>query len=57
MALEFKSDFFSPNILATQLRTGKSPVVGYIKNNTFFIDLKAIIPGQEKTLAGAILEI
>jgi L-seryl-tRNA(Ser) seleniumtransferase len=57
IALEFKSDSFSPNILATQLRAGKSPVVGYIKNNTFFIDLKAIIPGQEKTLAGAILEI
>ena len=57
MALQFKSTFLSPNDLAFQFRNGKNPVVGYINNNTFFIDLKAIIPGQEKTLAGAILEI
>ena len=57
MALKFKSDSFSPNTLASKFRNGKNPVVGYINNNNFFIDLKAIIPGQEKILAEAILEI
>tara|TARA_B110000467_G_scaffold163744_1_gene190547 strand:+ start:2540 stop:3910 length:1371 start_codon:yes stop_codon:yes gene_type:complete len=57
MALKFKSNSLSSNTLASQFRNGKNPVVGYINNNTFFIDLKAIIPGQEKTLARAILEI
>ena len=57
MALKFKSDSFSPNILSYKFRNGKNSVVGYINNNTFFIDLKAIIPGQEKILVEAILEI
>ena len=57
MALKFKCDSFSPNILSSKFRNGKNSVVGYINNNTFFIDLKAIIPGQEKILVEAILEI
>jgi L-seryl-tRNA(Ser) seleniumtransferase len=57
IALKFKSESFTPNFLAYQFRNGINPVVGYIKNNIFFIDLKAIIPGQEKTLAKAIIEI
>jgi len=33
------------------------PVVGYIHSNIFYIDLKAVIPGQEKDLAGIISAI
>jgi L-seryl-tRNA(Ser) seleniumtransferase len=57
MAFRFKTKVISPSKLATQLRTGETPVVGYIHGNTFYIDLKAVIPGQEKDLAGAISAI
>jgi hypothetical protein len=36
---------------------GDTPVVGYIHGHTFYIDLKAVIPGQEKELVGAISAI
>jgi L-seryl-tRNA(Ser) seleniumtransferase len=54
MAFRFKPKGMSASKLATQFRTGDTPVVGYIHRHTFYIDLKAVIPGQEKELAGAI---
>ena len=57
MALQFKSKILSSSKLATQFRIGNAPVVGYVNKDKFFIDLKAVIPGQERTLARAILEI
>lgn len=42
--------------LAVALRCGSIPVVGYIKGNTFFIDLKAVLPSQIKRLTTAIQE-
>ena len=54
MAFEFKPQGISASKLATQFRKGEMPVVGYIRGNAFYIDLKAVIPGQEKDLAGAI---
>ena len=57
MAFRFKPKGISASKLATQFRTGETPVVGYIHGNTFYIDLKAVIPGQEKDLAGNISAI
>lgn len=54
MAFRFKPKGSSASKLAAQFRTGETPVVGYIHGNKFYFDLKAVIPGQEKDLAGAI---
>lgn len=53
---------FSPKIetvdnLATLFRCGSIPVVGYIKRNKFYIDLKAVLPDQIKRLAKAIQDL
>ena len=50
MALKFNPKNISPTKLARMFRTASVPVVGYINENKFFIDLKALIPGQEKDL-------
>ena len=57
MAFRFKPNGISAYKLATQFRIGDTPVVGYINGHTFYIDLKAVIPGQEKELVGAISAI
>ena len=57
MAFRFKPNGISAYKLATQFRMGDTPVVGYINGHTFYIDLKAVIPGQEKELVGAISAI
>ena len=54
MAFRFKPKKIRASNLANQFRKGNPPVVGYIRENMFYIDLKAVIPGQEKDLAGAI---
>ena len=54
MALKFNPKNISPTKLARMLRTASVPVVGYINENKFFIDLKALIPGQEKDLVEVI---
>lgn len=54
MAFQFKPKWMRASQLASQFRQGETPVVGYIHGSTFYIDLKAVIPGQEKDLAGAI---
>ena len=57
MAFRFKPNGISASKLATKFRIGDTPVVGYIHGHTFYIDLKAVIPGQEKELVGAISAI
>ncbi len=57
MAFQFKPKGMRSSKLAALFRNGEHPVVGYIHGNTFYIDLKAVIPGQEKDLAGAISAI
>ena len=54
MALEFKPKNISPTKLARMFRQASVPVVGYINENKLFIDLKALIPGQEKDLVEVI---
>ena len=43
--------------LARRFRTGSEPVIGYIRNHKFHIDLKAIIPDQLPRLVAAINNI
>ena len=57
MALSFSHKNISPNELARKFRSGRIPVVGYIKSNKFVIDLKAILPNQLLKLKTAIIEI
>lgn len=55
-ALSFSPKNGKVTDLAAALRCGSIPVVGYIKGNTFYIDLKAVLPNQIKRLATAIQE-
>ena len=57
MAFRFKPIGISPSTLSSKFRMSEIPVVGYIHGNIFYIDLKAVIPGQEKDLAGIISAI
>ena len=45
---------FSGKVKASELskkfRMANNPILGYIKRNKFYIDLKAIMPNQEKKL-------
>jgi len=43
--------------LAKAFRCGSIPVVGYIYKNTFYIDLKSVLPNQIKRLSTAIQEV
>lgn len=54
VALLFAPQNQSVSRLSRSFRTGATPVVGYTKGNCFHIDLKAILPGQLKSLAEAI---
>ena len=57
IALKFNPKNISPTKLARMFRTASVPVVGYINENNFFIDLKALIPGQEKELVEVINDL
>ena len=57
MALIFNPKFIKCSILAKKLRRGKIPVVGFIKENRFYIDLKAVLPSQLMKLSQAINSI
>jgi seryl-tRNA(Sec) selenium transferase len=43
--------------IASAFRCGSIPVVGYVKGNRFYIDLKAVLPNQIKRLTTAIREV
>ena len=43
--------------LASAFRCGSIPVVGYVKGNMFYIDLKAVLPNQIKRFTTAIREV
>ena len=55
-ALQFKPKTISVSTLAKSFRTGDIPVVGYIKGNIFYIDLKAVLSSQVERLTQAIQE-
>jgi len=56
-ALRFKPNTISVSKLAKAFRTGNTSVVGYTKGNTFYIDLKAVLPNQVKRLIQAIQDV
>ncbi|MEE8437837.1 MAG: L-seryl-tRNA(Sec) selenium transferase [Candidatus Neomarinimicrobiota bacterium] len=56
-ALKFNPENYSAAGLARKMRTGIIPVVGYIKENCFYIDMKAILPEQLEKLSSAINDI
>ena len=57
VALRISSKKYSPNVLSSLFRKAKYPVVGFIKNNNFYLDFKSIIPFQEKFLLLSIIEV
>tara|TARA_Y100000588_G_scaffold309006_1_gene333824 strand:- start:177 stop:575 length:399 start_codon:yes stop_codon:yes gene_type:complete len=54
MALTFKSNMMTASNLSNFFRKSKVPIVGYIKSNIFYIDLKAIPSTQIKNLIESI---
>lgn len=56
-AIVFTTNKISASKLARQFRENSPPVLGYIKGKYFRIDIKAIIPGQEKFVIDAIHKI
>ena len=56
-AISFNPKFIKVNYLAKKFRLGKIPVVGYIKADRFYIDLKSVLPNQIKILSSAIKDI
>lgn len=46
----------NPSQLSKMFRACETPIVGYIKGNKFYIDLKALIPGEEKLLTTGLKE-
>ena len=57
MALRFYPKNQKISELAYLFRTGKTPVVGYISGNRFFIDLKTILPNQVSLLIDVINQV
>ena len=57
MALRFYPKNQKISELAYRFRTGKTPVVGYISGNRFFIDLKTILPNQVAPLIDIINQV
>ena len=56
-ALKFKPSSVKVSDLAAAFRNGALPVVGYIYKNTFYIDLKAVLPHQIDRLTKAITQV
>ncbi len=56
-SLSFSPKNWKGKDLAKAFRCGSIPVVGYIHKNTFYIDLKSVLPNQIKRLSTAIQEV
>ena len=54
IALKFKPKNISVNHLAASFKRYSIPIIGYIKNESFYIDLKAILPSQVPHIINAI---
>ena len=57
MALSFNPQSMKITELASAFRCGSFPVIGYISEKLFYIDLKAILPSQINRLIKAIEEL
>jgi len=56
VTLEFRPLNLSLTDLATRLRSGIPPAVGYIAGGCFKLDLRTILPQQDQTLIQAVTE-
>ena len=54
VALEFASHRSSPNELATLLRRATPPVIGYLAQGHFRLDLRTIFPEQDEMITAAL---
>ncbi len=54
VTLELSPDKISLEDFASRLRRGSPPVIGYIANQTFKLDLRTVFPRQDEQLASAI---
>ena len=54
VALEFASGSHSPNELATLLRRARPPVIGYLAQGQFRLDLRTVFPEQDEMVAAAL---
>ena len=54
VALELSCEFLSPNELALRLRSATLPVIGYIMQGRFRLDLRTIFPGQDEIVASTL---
>ena len=57
VALKFSSLVFSANKLSLLFKKGKIPIIGYIQKDSYFIDLKAVLPSQVSKIIKAINNI
>ena len=57
IALRFNPVLLSVNKLSSAFRDLDNPVIGYINKDSFFIDLKAVLPSQIATLIKSIKNI
>ena len=57
IALKFKPSKYSINHVSDYFRRSPKPIIGYIKKESYFIDLKAVLPHQKENIVGAIKSI
>ena len=56
VAIQFKSKVFTASKISDKLRNLSKPIVGYIKNDIFYIDLKAIFECDLSYISNAIIK-
>ena len=54
VALRFNTNKIQPDSLSKVFRNSSIAIIGYIKNDKYYIDLKAVLPSQEDELIIAI---
>ena len=57
IALCFNPISMDTNQLSEMFKKINTPVIGYIKRNKFYIDLKGVLDSQIKKLINAIIEV
>ena len=57
IALKFRSSKYSVNQVSDHFRRSPIPIIGYIRKESYFIDLKAVLPHQKDNIVGAIKSI
>ena len=54
VAIRFNTNKIRPDNLSKVFRNSSTAIIGYIKNDKYYIDLKAVLPSQEDELIIAI---